>query len=203
VHFRHGRFVRHSFWTGKSLGDIFREVVRTRANLALIRVSVEAACDRLGVPDVAPFILAEISSTLREIEAAESADLSAAPRRSARRNEETARRQLAGLDSTIERNFARLEGKYREPAPDPLGPEAKKQLVRIIARPGARRLVNNFLSLPTDERMRIAGALGLLQDDDPTASEIELYKILFTRAKERGLLDRLTELVEMSNGRSA
>jgi len=183
--------------TGKSLGDLYRELIRTRANLTLIRVSVEAACDRLGVPDVAPFIMAEISSTLREIEAAERADVSGAPRRSTRRDAESARRQLVGLDATIERNFSKLEGRHSQrSSPAAIRPADIKPLVKAVAARGARRLVYDFLSLPQQARDSIIRELGLVSaEDDRSVPDLKYYESIFDRARERGLLDRLTELV--------
>jgi hypothetical protein len=134
---------------------------------------------------------------LREIEAAESADLSAAPRRSARRNAETARRQIVGLASTIERNFARSEGERRQrSSPAAIRPADIKPLVKAIAARGARRLIYEFLGLSHPERDRVIRELGLVsEDDDRSIPDLKLYELIFTRARERGLLDRLTELV--------
>lgn len=65
-----------------------------------------------------------------------------------------------------------------------------------VAMNASRRLTYQFLSLPYQVRVQIAQELGLLEDEDRDASDLELVQRFFQRARQRKLLARLWEEVE-------
>jgi hypothetical protein len=110
---------------------------------------------------------------------------------------EGARSELAAIERALENLFEQplaLPVEARQPGTRPL--------VRAIGRRGARRLVRTFLSLPEQERIRIADEMGLLRDGDDRSADFKLYETLFSRAREAGLLDEMTEQVEAAKTRS-
>ncbi len=59
-----------------------------------------------------------------------------------------------------------------------------------------RRLVYRFFSLPHQQRMAIVRALGLVDPQDATASDIEKFRRCFRRAREKRALSALWSEVE-------
>ncbi len=55
----------------------------------------------------------------------------------------------------------------------------------------ARRLTYHYLMLPYITRIQIARELGVLTDEDLVLPELEWHKLVFERAKERGLLRQM------------
>jgi hypothetical protein len=70
-----------------------------------------------------------------------------------------------------------------------------RPLVKAVARPGARRLIYNYLELSADERSRIARELGLIEEADESAPEFEQHRLVFSRARQRGLIEKLAEMI--------
>lgn len=61
----------------------------------------------------------------------------------------------------------------------------------------SRKFVYRFLSLPHHVRVGIAQMLGLLTYDDEGLQDQELFKLMFRRAQDRGLLGPLWDAVSL------
>lgn len=64
----------------------------------------------------------------------------------------------------------------------------------------ARRLTYRFMSLPYQRRIEVAQELKLIENEDSDLNDSQRYEAYFRRAKERGLLPKLWEAVELAHG---
>ena len=65
----------------------------------------------------------------------------------------------------------------------------------------ARRLVYDFVELPSYKQISIARDLGLLESDEGRASDRENRTLIFTRAGERQMLNKLRAAVDKALGK--
>lgn len=80
------------------------------------------------------------------------------------------------------------------PAPAPVSTTVRHMEGRAMD--PARRLVYRFLSIPYHTRVSIANALGIWRDEEKDLPSIEAFRRCFVRAKQQGVLERLSEEVE-------
>lgn len=74
--------------------------------------------------------------------------------------------------------------------------EAKLELQEIATENPHRRLAYRFLTLPFRHQIAIANTLGILTDEDRKMGDDELFRVLFKRAGEQGLLKKLWDETE-------
>ena len=81
-----------------------------------------------------------------------------------------------------------------EPTPAPVSTGVRSSEAYVLD--PARRLVYRFLSLPYHAQVSIANVLGIWRDEEKDLHSVEVFRRCFVRAKQQGLLEKLSGEVE-------